>query len=1222
MQEQQTNNQSQTQMNYVTSYQTIVARLKKLGVQWKLLMLTSGVLTWIAYLVAILGIELIIDSLLPLPRFLRMTMVISFVGCALWFGYLYIFKRIRHDTSRNRVAAYIEKSYPGMENCLISAIQLWPELDKSKYGYSIAFIEKIIQQAYQSLSDVQSKRVLSTELQNLKKSFFITLGGAVILAFAVLMFPASLVNFGQAFKAIPKTPIEMLAVSISDVSPGDYKVRHGEDVQINAKVTGLMGETAQLYYRNEEGTWRTVEMAKGQEGKDVSDSIHSLDFVGMYHITLKNVTQSFEYHISAKGEKSPTYKITVIKEPVVNRFQLTLNFPRYTNLSPQVLEPNSGDVTALIGTEVKFKGESNKPLASAVLVFQGTKGDTVKLAVAESTKLHGSFWVRRSDKYHILLTDTEGVSNSKPIQYVVRAIKDKEPQVEILKPGEDIVLDDSMLIPLEISAIDDYGVKTVQLVYRIEGQEEEHAVSLKRLDKPLENRRPPRSDGILVGKASGFALDSHLSVGLREANIIVQYTWDVNELDLFPEDVVSYHAEAIDADNVSGPNIGRSKTYTARFPSMMELYEEMEEEQFAQVDGIEDLLDRQGEAKDVVDDIIDQLRKSQELTWKEEKQIEQVSKMQEQIEKTAQDLIKQMKQTAKDIEKNQLFDLETMQKYQELRKLMEQALSEEQKDILRKLSEALEKQRLSEKEKNLLSAKFNQEAFKQRLEQMIELYKKLLLQQKLEAAANRAKELVERQTKVMEKAEELAKATEIPPAPFNKGGEEVDEQKVGEKAGEQTTSEQQQKSQDMARQEERIGEQLEDLHDDLDSISQEMEQQRGYERIGQEVARLNREAQNNQLTQKLRAAGEQFGQCQAQQAIQQGMQALAGMKNLQQGLDNAVDFMRGQNAEEAMAAIQKAIREGLYVSQSHEKLMEKTDKMSNKNERRYIRSERKALNSLASEELNLAEATEILASSLWDLGKEQMMIDPKIVWTLNSARDAMTRSARALEDQKPHLAVPIQMQALSDVNQAITDLLKSLDQMNMQMSMSGLDSMLEQLQQLVQNQAKLNEMAQGMSEQMRRQGQTPGMEEMLKRMAYEQSLIREATERLAEKMDKMAQMLGSLRDVAKDMKEVERDLQKGKLDQELLDKQRKILTRMLESAKSLQKRQLSKRRKAETAPDVTYSESPQSINPELLKTLQKLDAEMRSSDVENWPQEYRELVRLYYKALSEKVQTK
>jgi len=42
----------------------------------------------------------------------------------------------------------------------------------------------------------------------------------------------------------------------------------------------------------------------------------------------------------------------------------------------------------------------------------------------------------------------------------------------------------------------------------------------------------------------------------------------------------------------------------------------------------------------------------------------------------------------------------------------------------------------------------------------------------------------------------------------------------------------------------------------------------------------------------------------------------------------------------------------------------------------------------------------------------------------------------------------------------------------------------------------------------------------------------------------------------------------------------------------------------------------------LLKTIQKLDAEMRSSDAENWPEEYRELVRLYYKALSEKAQMK
>ena len=209
-------NQTQIDTTCDASYQTIVARLKKLGIQWKLVMLVSGILTWIAYLALILGVELMLDSLLSLPRILRMAMVVIWIGCAVWFGYMYIFKRIRRDTSQERVAAYIEHSYPGMENRLISSIQLWPEIDKSKYGYSVSFIEKLVQQAYNSLSDVESKRVLATDLQNLKKSGLIILASMVILTTSLFIFPGSIGNFVQAFAAIPKTPVEILTVRPSE----------------------------------------------------------------------------------------------------------------------------------------------------------------------------------------------------------------------------------------------------------------------------------------------------------------------------------------------------------------------------------------------------------------------------------------------------------------------------------------------------------------------------------------------------------------------------------------------------------------------------------------------------------------------------------------------------------------------------------------------------------------------------------------------------------------------------------------------------------------------------------------------------------------------------------------------------------------------------------------------------------------------------------------------
>ena len=62
--------------------------------------------------------------------------------------------------------------------------------------------------------------------------------------------------------------------------------------------------------------------------------------------------------------------------------------------------------------------------------------------------------------------------------------------------------------------------------------------------------------------------------------------------------------------------------------------------------GLEALHDDQAEQTAIVDELLDKIRKSQELTLKDEKLMEQVLKNQQEIEKTTKDLIEEMKQTA------------------------------------------------------------------------------------------------------------------------------------------------------------------------------------------------------------------------------------------------------------------------------------------------------------------------------------------------------------------------------------------------------------------------------------------------------------------------------------------------------------------------------------------------------------------------------------------------
>ncbi len=1154
--------------NTEQTYQEITNRLQSLRAQWRLLLLSHSLLRWLGTLAIALAVALMIDQLLPLPRVLRMGLVLLWIGVGVYAAVRYLIRPVFQKLTNDRVAAYIETSHPRFENRILSAVQLKPEMENNRFGYALEFIERLIEGAHQSIDQIETKRVFAQEFLKLKKYGGFAAAAVAVLFITHLILPSGLKSFAQAFDELPKTPQEMLVVQIDEIQPGNALIESGADVTISAKVTGHLGTPVYLYYRVGQ-TDNLPNQPAGQSAQPWRDLLMTRNEREIpYRFTFKNVTQSMEYYIAAKETASEHYHITVAREPIVSRFQLKLNYPKYTQLSPQMLEENLGDLTALIGTEVEFEGEGNKPLASGRLVLE--ESDPAKLRISDGNRLSGNFIVQHSEKYHIELIDVDGVSNSQPITYTLHAIEDAEPRIEIVAPGKDVVLDESMIVPLQIDAKDDYGVQEIQLVYRIEGESEDDIIV------PLKMWNP------------------------TETSVFIEFPWDIDPIGLFPGDIISYHAEAIDADNVTEANVGKSNIYSIRFPTLAELYDEVESEQEVELEGLEALFDEQAEQTATIDELLDKIRKSQELTLKDEKLVQQVLENQKQIEQTAKDLTEEMKKTAEQMEKQQLFDLETVQKFQELQELMDQALSEEHKELLRKLAEALQQQQLSEQERKLMEANFNQEQFLQQLDRLKSLYQQMIIQQKLEAAANQSKELAERQERLMEQLGDLV-----------------------DQANQNNAGDSSKHADALAKQEERVAARMEELHEKLDELGEEMSELANLQRVADEVKRLNESAREQQVTQNIQSTSLQMQGNHMQGAMQSGQHAQQGLSELAQGLDDALEFMQGANADETLTAIRESVRSGLYLSRTHEQVIDGTNEILQSGHGQYLAGEVKQLQTLAANELSLAAGLNLLANRLWELGKDQMQIDPRIVWLLNAAGDAFERSARALEDRKPSLAVPIQKQGLADLNQAISELLKAMNQMNQQMSMAGMENMLEQLQQLAQNQGQLNEMAQQLNQQMRQQGRTPSNEQLLKRLGYEQQMIREATERLADMMEKLSQVLGDLKSVSEEMREVEAELQKGNLNQQVLNKQREILTRMLESSKSLQKREVSKKRKSQVAkkPTATTNDAPP-LDPKLLETIQQLESNLRSGQAESFPPQYRELIEQYFKALSRQTQKK
>ena len=1180
--------------NVNKAYENLIARLQTIRRQWWWLTFSEGLLKCIGILALVTVGTLIILAIniqawqSPFLLWVRVGILLLSVAIGIYTLIrtliLPLCRRRTDAAIASRLESTQEESELASENRILSAVQLWQNLTDNRLGYAPEFIEHLIIQTDEDMKNIQHRRVFQTEFRKIKRNAGIAVAGAAILLITHLLLPNAFTGLATAFQTLPQTLPDRQAdskhaIQITEIQPGSVQIERGTDVNVTAKVTGHIGAPVTLYYRvadeNQEAStvaWQPMPM---QRTNDLQVPETDLS----YHVTLKNVNRPLQYYINVKEVASAQYQVTISDEPVVTQFQYRLSYPVYTQLQPQTLPANAGDIQALFGTELVFIGESNKPLKGASLVFEDSDDVALEITTRHLTEpqeklekprtMRGSFVAQQSGNYHIHITDVEGFTNRDPINYTLTVRKDAPPDVNIVSPERDTVLDNAMLVELKVEATDDYGIQELQLLYHVEAEgAEEMNVPLKRWG---------------VGNAP-----------VRRSTA-VSYTWDVDPIGIFPGETIAYYVQALDNDNVSGPNIGKSPTYTLRFPSLSELYDSVATEQETEQQGIEELVDEQADATGLIDNLLGKIRKSQELTLNDENLMQQVLENQKQIEQTAKQLVDDMKQTAEEMEQNQLFDTETIQKYQELQNLMEKALSEEHKEILRKLSEALAKQQTNEQERSMMEANLSQEQFLQQLERAKSLYEQILLQQELEAAAKQAKALAEQQKQLMDTLETLPQSTP-------------------------TT--------DLAAKEDRVGEEFGKLSEKLDNLGTEMgelaENKENappqIERLADEIKRLNQFAKDHNLPEDLQTTSENLRSGQNTKALESGRAAEQTLTELAQGLDNALAFMQGANANETMTVMQEAVESGLYLSHLHEKVLSKTNDLIVAGQTEaYIPSEILQLQQLAADELSTAEGIAQLSNKLWELGNRQIEVPNKVIWHLNATNDALSRAARALEDRQPSLAVPIQRTALADLNQAVFELLDAMAQMNQQMGASGLENMLEQLQQLAESQEQLNQMAQNLSQQMREQGQTPGFEQMMRQLAAQQELIREATERLAERAEQMAQMLGSLEEVAEDMTEVEKALRQGELSDQVLNRQEQILTRMLDSLKSLQKRDVGKQRKAEVAkkPETSAQEVPP-LHPELLEIVQKLEAAPHAKEFEDIPFQYREQLRRYFKALSQK----
>ena len=205
---------------------------------------------------------------------------------------------------------------------------------------------------------------------------------------------------------------------------------------------------------------------------------------------------------------------------------------------------------------------------------------------------------------------------------------------------------------------------------------------------------------------------------------------------------------------------------------------------------------------------------------------------------------------------------------------------------------------------------------------------------------------------------------------------------------------------------------------------------------------------------------------------------------------------------------------------------------------------------------------------------------------------------------------------MKGLNTAALSLFKSIQQMQSSGSASGFEQFLKMMQQMAGQQQSLNQQGTGMG-----MGQLSesAKQQILQSMLQGQKNVQKSLQKLIKEMMQSGEKngQGDLKGISNDVDDVISDLSKLKYNKKTKDKQRRILSRMLDSQTSLTQRGYKEKRKSYTA-NSTYTHSSSknlslSLGQRENLALEALNRSLNSG----YSRGYQKMIKRYFNSLSQ-----
>ncbi|MFL5579823.1 MAG: hypothetical protein ACJ8AO_05570 [Gemmatimonadaceae bacterium] len=874
---------------------------------------------------------------------------------------------------------------------------------------------------------------------------------------------------------------------------------------------------------------RDVEVRMRATGSAWRTSRHAVSAAGAATVDLGIVDADLTVVVADGRAESAPVVVRVTDRPFVGDVSLHATYPAYLERAAETL-PAGEPLRVPRGTVLAVAGRASTALSSVVLA---AGADTLRLR-ADGHRFAGRFVAERGGRWSWVARSTTGPVADVPPALELEVVPDTAPRVEILAPTRDSLIAPGDRVRLSVAAADDHGLASVVLrSWRVRGGADARAAEA-------------------TASLAGAVGTQWLGDGAVDAAA----------QQLQPGDAL--HVVAVATDASPWRQQGTSRELVLRVPSLSEQRETARaaadsavqaaaaaaraqkalQQRTAESSRARDRGSRQGAEAGA------QARSEQSMSYQSAEQARQLAQEQRRLAEQ----VRQLEQSAKALEKQLrqagALDSALSARLKEVQQLLAQALTPELAEQLRKLEESAKNLDGDQSRQAMSDLAAQQQRLREQLEKSVEMLKRAALEGAMQTLRDEARDLAKEQRSLAdsmggkeargdsagagESARDLARRSEALEKDVDQLAERLDKERA--KSG--------------ASQVREAGEHVEKSAEAMERAARQQSQQgeqKGAEQRAQQGAKQNGQQQPGQQQAGQQQAGQQqSGQQQSgqqqggQQSARQGQQKAAqdAAQEMQQAADQlaqAREQQIGEWKQELTQELDRAVQEMLQLAREQDQLAQQAQQGAEQSQ-------------LQARQNALQQGVEKAGERLQQAGQKSSLLSQRSQRSVGDARRKVQDATKELSESpgRGQQAASSMRDAASALNQAAASLVRDRERANSAQSASGFAEMLQQMQDLAKQQGSLNAQSQGI--QLGPSGQPSDQARAAARAVGRQQ------RRVADKLDDVSggDETGRAEELAKEARQLAQQLERGALDQSVLDRQQRLYRRLLDAGMALE----------------------------------------------------------------------